>query len=430
MGSEVAYGMRYAGANLLDPNYRRFRRVTVPNAVTVTHFWTCSHFSLFCNVWNSVFCLPAFQLDFEFRFTDLQRPRYYYHPRAVRLPSVGGGGAGNEFDFGYIPAQQLPPANDWNIYPDKVQSYVMYQTVRLRSDLEQAYKQAFQLSMGTIIQFLYTYDLKQTTIPINSTSYDFENIIGRGNMPYKTIYGIKPSLPINNLPAGWVTPVKWQMSPFAFGYCNMSRMQTIITEPTKREYVREFRPEPPLCYTPDWQWDNQTEWGYLNHQYYIQEKNHMQGSFREPDFNDLDSMSPMELWEVAGMPPHGCVFHPANICNQGGQGAPPVANFPDGTGPPVATPQVPLKMLGAHSFRFADNVVCNRGPHNQFNSFLWQACGYDDNGTDFGIFFGTLRTHIDFRDQIPTPLIIYGMNKYLITIGYNYNGTGQTDLLL
>jgi hypothetical protein len=192
------------------------------------------------------------------------------------------------------------------------------------------------------------------------------------------------------------------MCQFAYGSNNIAMYSTNVTHPYSREFVLQIPVQQgasdPISVAA------QTVRGVINPQYWAMEKFIRTQGMENPDFNDSDSIDPLDYWDQE-----------MNIAiNQ-----PQAGN--------AATGQV---VYGSHSFKDSAGNYWNTGLHNQITTFFWAPIGYEDANVDYGIYKGNMRMIITFAIAPTVSLNMFFLHYYLIAFMMIGNGTCQTNIQL
>jgi hypothetical protein len=230
------------------------------------------------------------------------------------------------------------------------------------------------------------------------------DLVGRfGNIPYKTLIATQPQYNSCATLSGTAWPPANSMCQFAYGWNNISIWDTNVTQPMSREIVQQTpvmmgNTAPPSIAASPLR-------GIINPQYWVMEKFIRTQGMEVPDFNDCDSLDPLDFWDQE-------------------------MGLPIGSQQANATPTATTIIYGSNSVQDSANIFWNTGLHNQITTFFWAPIGYEDSNIDYGIYKGNMRMITTFGYTPSVKLNFFFLHYYLISFMMIGNGTCQTNIQL
>lgn len=391
-----------AGGLWFDEELRKAKTCFIPHR-NVLDFWTATNGALLSSFFDNILELPPMRYIVTFNAGSDLKPRFYETPVVLHNKNADAA-------LSTTSVRGLVGEN-FNIFPNRANSYVMLTNVELRPDIQQAWLDSWTLSNAALQVPVKMYQHYSFITQPNVSGTVEKTLMASGsNLPYKTIIATRPELPITGLDPAWASPKAKNFPSFAYGDSFWRDEMWNVTQPVNRKWNRINTLPCPRAFDPLAQREIRTR-GMIMHEHYIQEINYRTGAFKDPDFTSIDSYTFEDLWTRMYMPPMGFAVHTGNIKKN---------NDVD----------LPIEMFGSQSVTFPNNSYFNSGPSNIINTWLYAATGYDDPGFDNGIYKGAMMHEFHFHNPIPTAQRVHMIWAYNGTVDLIGNNSASKDIPL
>lgn len=392
--------MEGSGGFWFDKEMRRWKRMTVPNRAT-KRFWTCLNAAIISPFFNNILNLPPMEYNYTFVWGTDAKPRFYETPKietevvAANTTTVTKGRVGDDF----------------NIFPNRANSYMIVNAIELRPDLGQALIDSWTLANAAISFYARSFQHYSTlSLPNISGVSQLTLMPNYSNLPYKSVEVCQPELPITGLHPRWKSPQRKNFPSFAYGDPFWKSESWTLTQPINKTSTRNQPIPLPKSLDPLSQSLMETR-GMLIPEHYIQEIMFRAGPFLNPEFNECDSYSFQDLHDRFYMPPMGFAIHDNNVVTDAA-----------GAGQ--------VELFGSQSVTFPNGSVLNTGPSNLINNWFHAAAGFDDPAYDYGIYKGALIHEFMFHNSIPTSQRQRFLWMYFRVIELIGNNSASSDFMI
>lgn len=372
----------------LDEGLQRMRSIFYGNGDCTNTRYNVK-LSLLTDVGDTFLCYPPVQWNLKFNYNNPNsvRPRY--------VNTVATDVTTNPNSSFAIEILDQPTFKGFTVTPNLCWLFVT--NVQFRPDIQGVFLSTWQTGYGfmdIIVQpSLYQHNLHnitQTTINV---------VHPNNNVPYMIAMGFTDTWPLQGLKYGTYCPQN-QIMPWAFTDVHLNHIRfelmTVCPNNIDHYFYRDQMP-PESWYQNATEgslnrgvWDPETTWHQIG--FYTQ-------YFMDSSFDDMNHQPFRNDWKQINMPPQG--YH----------------NF----GAQAYMPGARAAILNGSNYAWFS------GKHTQLFAQFLAPSGFNDSNADYGIYQGSLRLQLDFRDSVVTPIMMYILqySKEALTVLGNNQATSN-----